>query len=924
MVPVGSSLTEEVFVLKDCRKRGEHIRTAIIFYGMAAFLVLIASAMLASAQSNMNCSIFNRSEVPADMVPLVNFYKGNDSHVEYGNLTNYNWTVACKSNITDIGGYCVDNYVSVLQIYNYTDAHVSTDGYYSRDVCFNTSNTSLAWTVQLSAVGATPAGYECMFAIANQSNAHVYGCGNVNASYDVNIRIGEGASIAGGIVIWGPNGTEVTNTRNVFLNLTYDISAAVECRWANDGAANLTSMLWENCTTVKPWILSEGEGNKIVYFEIRYANATTAIDSDSILYEFIQDFTAPSAPVVYDSDTGSDIDWWNSNTTLSAYWWNATDDIGTIHYKYRIINQTGCYDPSCGWTDVGTDTEATAAGLTLYEGANYSFEILAYTNGLLNTSAVSNGTLIDLTDPDSPTINSSTHPDQDTSYGENNVRLNFTASDPISNGVASGIEGYSYLLDQYPGTAPDNNLEGRQDSPVQPLLRGNYGQVLKINGTGSAYAVFSQLKENFTIGESVKVRVALAEQVSDYDDLMDVHVYLMSAGGNDIDVTAFDNEASAITTIANVSQDIRYSEQMSSASVYEFDLTVTSNLDETSDDVYVVVAGNNLGLDDDNRNNLSIAGTQTGFDNITRNFVCDESDNCDENTSTLDYAIEVRKEDSGDTWDVQYDNLADGIYYFHAKAKDIAGNWGDTAHYAIMIDTGGVAVDITSPFTGQVFSTGNIEVDVEVDGQASVEVIALHPDGNNDTSATVLVNDTYTFNITLANGTNEIYARAINPLNGVISYSQSVFVRLGTGVPTGNRTLRVSYPGAAALSTHIEGTTEGSMVIGIATENDTADFGGSYITSDTGSFTIKIFATTDDMKTSKVENDLDDDEFLDRINPMFGYTKGVSTYIVRTEMRPQNVYFEGTDQMSKGKYTLVFKNVGTTPDGRTNVSVRIV
>jgi hypothetical protein len=57
---------------------------------------------------------------------------------------------------------------------------------------------------------------------------------------------------------------------------------------------------------------------------------------------------------------------------------------------------------------------------------------------------------------------------------------------------------------------------------------------------------------------------------------------------------------------------------------------------------------------------------------------------------------------------------------------------------------------------------------------------------------------------------------------------------------------------------------------------------------------------------------------------MFGYERGVPYYIIRTEVRPINIHLEGDRRLSAGKYTLVFKNLGTTPEGKTNMSVRVV
>lgn len=891
---------------------------------VCAWLIFIASAASVNSQSNLNCSLFNRTAVPGGFAPLINLYQGNNSHAEYGNLTNYNFTMACGSNVTTINQGCSNNYVDVLQLYNYTDAHVSVNDYYTRSVCFNTTDTSLVWYLDVSAGSTTPADYECLFVLSNLSNSHVYECGHPDANYTVNLRLASPS--LGSIIIVGPNGTGITGTRNVYLNITYQANV-VACRWANDNKSNLNSALWENCTTVKPWILSEAEGSKTVYFQVMNSLGINTTFNDSITYRFLQDYTAPTAPVVYDSDTGYDIDWWNDNTTLSAYWWNSTDDISeNIYYRYRIMNDTGCYNNDCNWTEIGKDSDVTVEGLSLAEGTNYSFQVIAYNDAGFNSSiASSNGTVIDLTDPTALTINSTTHPSQNDSFGNSTALFNFTAIDPVSNGVASGIEGYSYLLDQHPGTAPDDNLEARQWQTVSAMQNNGYGQLLRANstiGSPNTYAVFTQLKANFTENDSIRVRVALAELVSDYDDLMGVKVYLINISDG-ASVSSFNNEASAFTTIANISRDIRYAGSMKDAAVYEFSLTATQTVDDDSTyDIYAVVTG--LTADNDNRHNLSIAGSTSSIDSSTRNFVCDDTGSCDENTTTLEYAIEVQKQDAGDEWNVRYDNLQDGTYYFHAKAKDRAGNWGDPEHYRMIVDTEGVAVGIASPFTGQLFSDEHIDVDIEVDDQANVTVFVMHEDGSNYTSQTVLVNDTYTFNVTLENGSNEIYAEAVNPINNVVSYSQKVFVRLGVDLPESNKTLRVSYSGAGNLGTHIRGVDDSSLTVGIATENDQATFGTSSIQSETDFYTIKIFATRTGAELSDVDDELDDDEFLDREVPLFGYEKGVPDYIISTEMRPVNIHFEGEKKIGSGKYTFVFKNVGITADGKANISVRII
>ncbi len=868
--------------------------------------------------------------MPADFVPLINFYQGNDSHAEYGNLSNYDKTVACNctNDTVTIDYGCTNQYVSVLQLYNYTDAHVSVDDYYNRSVCFNTSTAGWGWHLQLSAVGAPiPADHECLFAIANRSNAHVYDCDNTNATLNVNLRIlsGDLNPPTGSIMIWGPNGTILTGTRNVFLNLTFeDDTAVAECRWANDNITNLTEQPWENCTTTKAWILSETQGNKTVFYEIKDTAGNTAIFNDSILYYYTQDYTPPTPPFVYDGEE-DDFDWWNRNDTLHANWFNSTDDISdTIYYRYRVMENGSCYNNDCNFTDTGTNTSVTVTGLTLYENWVYSFDVVAYVFNLSSSIASSNGTRIDLTPPARPMINSSTHPVEGISYPSSTVELNWSAEDVLSNGNMSGIEGYSYVLDRQPGSAPDNILDDRYWELLSPMKNDGYGQVLKINSTGTAYAVLQQIRSNVTENDSIRVKVALAEILSDYDDLMGVKVYLAKKGEG-ASISGFGHESDAVSNIENVSWDVEYSDGLEGAEAYLFDLTVNETVDDGLDDIYVVVSG--LATDDDNRNNLSIAGsTAAGTGSWT--WLCNETGgNCINTTETVDYAIEVRRADSGDEWYTRYSGLADGVYYFHAKAMDRAGNWGDTEHFQLNVAAGGVSVAIASPDDGQVFTTDNdrmnVSVRVMVSGNASVRVIALHPDGSNFTSAGQVFSTTDIFsNIELEKGTNEIYAVA-NTTAGAVTISSSVIVIVASDlVPVTDKTLRVDYAGCGvSAQPYICSSLEGSSRVGVANE-DPQEIVPGVIQADTGVNTIKIFMSRD-FSPDKIDDRFDDDDFLDFKSPSFGFSRDLDSYIIQNEIRHDDIFLSGLERLEPGKYKLYINHHGVTPDGKVNLSIEV-
>lgn len=64
--------------------------------------------------------------------------------------------------------------------------------------------------------------------------------------------------------------------------------------------------------------------------------------------------------------------------------------------------------------------------------------------------------LIDNSAPDAPVVTSTTHPSQEMSYPDTAPKFEWTASD------LSGIAGYSYVIDNYSATIPDDVLEGSE------------------------------------------------------------------------------------------------------------------------------------------------------------------------------------------------------------------------------------------------------------------------------------------------------------------------------------------------------------------------------------------------------------------------------------------------------------------------------
>lgn len=286
--------------------------------------------------------------------------------------------------------------------------------------------------------------------------------------------------------------------------------------------------------------------------------------------------------------------------------------------------------------------------------------------------------------------------------------------------------------------------------------------------------------------------------------------------------------------------------------------------------------------------------------------------------------------ESGTT--TQYFNLASGTYYFHVKAKDNAGNFGNTSHYLFIVETEGVGVRIMSPLTGQFFSYTPIDVTVDVDANASVYIVAMHNDGSNYTSSAVQVNATaatgdYTFTgIELENGTNAVYAVA-NSSEGIVSTSSIIYVIYGaTIVPVTNKTLRIGYTSAGSQTNHIVYNSFTGYMLGFATENDDLTIAtGSPMSlmTDTEDYTVKVFMTRA-RNLNKIEVDLDDDEFLDLVHPAFGFDTDVASYLIQNELRYEDVFLSGDDTVQSGTFNLLIRNNGLTSDGRVNLSVSII
>ncbi|MHB8706446.1 MAG: OmpL47-type beta-barrel domain-containing protein, partial [Coriobacteriia bacterium] len=248
-------------------------------------------------------------------------------------------------------------------------------------------------------------------------------------------------------------------------------------------------------------------------------------------------------------------------------------------------------------------------------GATWAPEVSGTTNDLLAVTAIGTvvvavgraGTVIrlgaDTTGPTMTSLTSSTHASSSTWYSHNDPAFAWSATDP------SGIAGYSYVLDQSPGTNPTT-------ATSNPATTTSFTD--KADGTW-----YMHVRAVDTLGNW---GTALHLQVN-------------------IDTVA--PSMTSLTSSTHVNATTWYS-------------------------------------NNDPAFSWSASDTHSGVSGYS--YVLDQSAETTPGTTS-----------AGSATTISYPDKADGVWYFHVRARDAAGNWGTVSHREVRIDT-------TGPLMGAVSS----------------------------------------------------------------------------------------------------------------------------------------------------------------------------------------------------------------------------
>ncbi|NOZ75490.1 MAG: DUF1573 domain-containing protein, partial [FCB group bacterium] len=167
-------------------------------------------------------------------------------------------------------------------------------------------------------------------------------------------------------------------------------------------------------------------------------------------YESTLPSQRPKAGAIADGLT-TDVDWWNSDISLSANWAPFADD-STVTYEYAIGTSTANLSDVLSWTDNNSDTSVIKNGLTLTEGSTYYFSVRGTDiHGQVSDTTTTDGITIDIISPVMMFLfEGSTSEDRDYQNSDSLFTLSWGGVD-----AASGIVSYAYSLGTSPG---DSNI----------------------------------------------------------------------------------------------------------------------------------------------------------------------------------------------------------------------------------------------------------------------------------------------------------------------------------------------------------------------------------------------------------------------------------------------------------------------------------
>jgi hypothetical protein len=434
------------------------------------------------------------------------------------------------------------------------------------------------------------------------------------------------------------------------------------------------------------------------YAHVRSLDLAGNVSSDVVNGPYLIDTVAPAAPIPTSSQASSGA--WTPNNAIT-FNWAAPSDVSGIGGYSAVLDQTqGTVPPA------STSTTGTSVNYSNLADGTYYFHLRAVDKaGNWGTTYLFT-LLVDSSAPLAPTVGSSTHPSE-TQWSSNDAP-SFTFSD----GDLSSVTGLSYVIDTSPSTLPDttaevNGASGSVSYTGRPEGH-NWFHVRAKNGSGlwgAAYNYAINIDHSApTIAPTVSSTSHTAGAASNQQVL---YLNWTSAPGYDPYSgvagysVAINNSA---TTAADTTQDqtgTTFAYTMPTEGDYYFHIRAIDALGYVGTDAVTgpwrldVTAPGATTITSSTHTQNVWSPNSTGTFNLSAsdlNGIGGYSVLLDENqTSTPPTSITTTASNYTKS------AIADGTHYVHARAVDVAGNWGSSSVYTILVDaTGPVAPSVSS------------------------------------------------------------------------------------------------------------------------------------------------------------------------------------------------------------------------------------
>lgn len=481
----------------------------------------------------------------------------------------------------------------------------------------------------------------------------------------------------------------------------------------------------------------------IWYFHVRAIdNASNSGDTDH--YQLRIDATPPDAPTIFSTTHPENV--WINNTDPEFNWTIPWDLTGIKGYSFILDQNPGTIPDDI----INTSTNDTSYS-SLGDGSWY-FHVKAIDN--TNNSGVTAHYVIkiDLTQPSAPVISSKTHP-EDTWISSNNPNFDWSIPSDLS-----GINGYSFFFDQLPTTNPDMVINTTTNSTSYSSIgegtwyfhvraqdnAGNWGTSdhykIKIDLTNPGKPTISSDShtENTWTSDS---NPDFYWNVPSDNSGIGGYSYILDQNAVTVPNDAIDGTATT-KSYAGKSNGVWYfhlkardnAGNWGSTDHYKIKIDVTApaapTISSTTHPEDTWIKNNAPEFDWTEPADLS---SITGY-----SYILDQTA-----TTTPDTSSE------GSALSISYMDQPDGVWYFHVRARDQAGNWGPAAHYNIKIDVTppSAAAAIIIIDEGASYSNDlilNLEwsnfIDIDGSGIAGYYYSLTNKEGTSDGTSTVIQN----------------------------------------------------------------------------------------------------------------------------------------------------------------------------------------